>query len=213
MATERYINLVTSEHRDKPKFIATVLATTDPFAELQTQLESLPPRYDLATARGEQLDTIGLWVGAFREVVAPPKDYYVDPGYVEVGYFVDDDPFEGTILLDDDTYRLLIKAKIGANHWDGSLGSTKAIFETVFGPNSQVFIQDNQDMSMRVGVVGAPLPPVFQALLTQGHIPLKPEGVRVAFVMSTVEGSPLFGFDMDNQLISGFDTGAWGRVF
>ncbi|WZB61444.1 DUF2612 domain-containing protein [Achromobacter xylosoxidans] len=24
-------------------------------------------------------------------------------------------------MLDDDTYRLLLRAKIGANHWDGTL--------------------------------------------------------------------------------------------
>ena len=212
MATERYINLVTSEHRQKPKFIATIEATTNPYASLQVLLEAMPGKFDLASAAGEQLDVIGLWVGASREVVAPPLNLYVDIGYVDIGYFENDDPFEDTVLLDDDTYRLLIKAKIGANHWDGTMGSTKAILQAVFGPESQVFIQDNQDMSMWVGVVGKPLPPIYEALLTQGHIPLKPEGVRIRFVLSSVEGKPVFGFDMENERIAGFDNGAWGRL-
>lgn len=53
---------------------------------------------------------------------------------------------------------------------------------------------------------------VFLALLAGGYIPLKPEGVRVNYtVVTTVDGAPMFGFDMNNQFVAGFDAGAWGK--
>lgn len=52
---------------------------------------------------------------------------------------------------------------------------------------------------------------VFLALLAGGYIPLKPEGVRVNYtIVTSVEGAPIFGFDVQNDLIAGFDVGAWG---
>ena len=30
--------------------------------------------------------------------------------------------------------------------------------------------------------------------------------------MTTVDGAPIFGFDVQNQYISGFDSGAWGSI-
>ncbi|HEP6287958.1 TPA: DUF2612 domain-containing protein, partial [Burkholderia vietnamiensis] len=43
-------------------------------------------------------------------------------------------------------------------------------------------------------------------------IPLKPEGVRVAYtIVTTVDGAPMFGFDMSNQFVAGFDSGSWGK--
>ncbi|MCY1516756.1 hypothetical protein D9M68_514060 [compost metagenome] len=121
------------------------------------------------------------------------------------------DPETGLTLLDDDTYRLVLRAKIGANHWDGTLESSAAILNSIFNGDTYVFIQDNQDMSMTIGVAGTVPSAVFLALLEGGYIPLKPEGVRVNYVIVTsVDGVPLFGFDVENQFVAGFDVGAWG---
>lgn len=49
------------------------------------------------------------------------------------------DPDTGLTVLDDDTYRLVIRANIGANHWDGTLESTAAILNSIFGnPSSDL---------------------------------------------------------------------------
>lgn len=123
------------------------------------------------------------------------------------------DPDTGLTRLDNDTYRLVIHAKIGANHWDGTLESSRAILDSIFGGGTFVFIQDNQDMSMTVGIAGVIPSSVFLALLRNGLILLKPEGVRINIVIVTsVDGTPLFGFDMENDLVSGFDTGTWGTT-
>nr|WP_230946052.1 DUF2612 domain-containing protein [Burkholderia vietnamiensis] len=65
---------------------------------------------------------------------------------------------------------------------------------------------------MTIGIAGKVPSAVFLALLAGGYIPLKPEGVRVAYtIVTTVDGAPMFGFDMNNQFVAGFDTGAWGK--
>jgi hypothetical protein len=40
---------------------------------------------------------------------------------------------------------------------------------------------------------------------------LKPEAVHInGYYVTSNPGGPLFGFDVENNLISGFDVGAWG---
>lgn len=49
-----YTDLVTSEHADKPRFIASLLAITNPFVDLQAVLADLPADFDLDQAVGAQ---------------------------------------------------------------------------------------------------------------------------------------------------------------
>lgn len=211
-----YTGLITSEHNQRPKFMAVVAALAQPMVDLINVLGSMPAKFDLDVAVDAQLDDVGRWVGISRHVSVPLTDVYFsldtdglgfDQG-VWKGPF---DPDTGLTDLDNDTYRLVIRAKIGANHWDGTMESTVAILNSIFSGDTHVFIQDNQDMTMTIGVSGTPPSAVFlAALLKGGYIPLKPEGVRVDLVIVSSEDGPLFGFDVQNELIAGFDAGAWG---
>lgn len=68
-------------------------------------------------------------------------------------------------------------------------------------------------MSMTIGIAGKVPSAVFLALLAGRYIPLKPEGVRVAYtIVTSVDGAPLFGFEMDNDRVAGLDTGVWGTA-
>jgi len=211
-----YTALVTSEHNQKPDFMAVVEALAQPMVDLQNVLDSMPGKFDLDNAVGVQLDDVGLWVGISRNVSVPLSGVYFSLDTVGLGFDQGSwkgpfDPDTGLTRLDDETYRLAIRAKIGANHWDGTLGSSKAILDSIFGGGTFVFIQDNQDMSMTIGIAGVVPSAVFLALLANGLIPLKPEGVRINIVIVTsVDGAPIFGFDMSNNLVAGFDAGAWG---
>ncbi|USE78825.1 DUF2612 domain-containing protein [Cupriavidus gilardii] len=210
-----YTGLITSKHNQRPKFMAVVAALAQPMVDLMSVLGSMPAKFDLDVAVGVQLDDVGRWVGISRIVRTPLNDVYFSLDIDGLGFdqgiwkgpF---DPDTGLTTLDDDTYRVVIRAKIGANHWDGTMESTVAILNSIFSEDTHVFIQDNQNMTMTVGVSGAPPSAVFLALLKGGYIPLKPEGVRVDLVIVSSEQGPLFGFDVQNQLIAGFDTGAWG---
>ncbi|KWH45815.1 DUF2612 domain-containing protein [Burkholderia cepacia] len=212
-----YTALITSEHSDKPRFMATVEALVQPLVDQMGVLQSMPGRFDLDNAVGVQLDDVGLWVGVSRKIRTPLTGVYFSLDIAGLGFDQGTwkgpfDPDSGLTVLDDDTYRLVIRAKIGANHWDGTLEQSAAILNSIFDADTHVFIEDHQDMSMTIGIAGKVPPATFLALLSGGYIPLKPEGVRVNYtVVTTVDGSPLFGFDMSNQLVAGFDVGAWSR--
>ncbi|WP_250481910.1 DUF2612 domain-containing protein [Caballeronia sp. NCTM5] len=211
-----YTGLVTSEHADKPKFMAMVGGVAQAFVDIQNQLSATPPSFDLDSAVGVQLDAVGLWVGITRNVNTPLTGVYFSLDTSGLGFdqgvwqgpF---DPTTGVVSLDDDTYRLLIRAKIGANSWDGTLGTSAAILNRIFDGGTYVFIQDNGDMSITYGIAGNVPSAIFLALLRGGYIPLKPEAVHInGYFVTSNSGSPLFGFDVENDLISGFDVGAWG---
>lgn len=215
----KYLGLVTAFNRDKAKFMDMVGAVSQCFVDAQAGIGALVPAFDLDVAVGVQLDAVGLWVGISRHVRTPLVGVYFSFDVVGVG--MDEgvwqgpfDPDSGVTVLDDDTYRLLIRAKIAANHWDGTLEGSAAILNLIFGgTGTYVFIQDNGDMSIDIGVSGQRPTAIFLALLTGGYIPIKPEGVRVNYyIVPDVPGS-LFGFDVDNHYISGFDSGLWGALF
>jgi hypothetical protein len=209
-----YLAKITSEHAGAPKFTTMVAAVTGAFADAINFSQSLSGSFDLDAAVGVQLDAIGLWVGLSRKIRTPLVGVYFSFDTTGLGFeqgvikgpF---DPSDGLVSLDDETYRTILRAKIAANHWDGTLPGAAAILQGVFpGGTTTVFIQDNYDMSMTVGIVGAPPSAAFRALLTAGYLRVKPEGVSASYVVPSVP-APIFGFDVQNSNISGFDVGAF----
>jgi len=141
-STDDYVNLVTNQHRDKPNFIASLRALTQGFVDNLIALLAMPPAFDLDTAVGDQLDAIGLWVGITRRVSVPISGVYFtldDPalGFDAGVWFGAGDPSEGLVDLDDFTFRLLIRAKIGANRWDGTKPSLLTIINSVFASDQE----------------------------------------------------------------------------
>ena len=213
---DQYLSLVPAQHRDKPRFIATLSALLQPLVDAQALLASMPTAYDLDTAAGVQLDAVGLWVGVSRFVATPIAAVFFsfdNPALGwDVGYWRG--PFDGVMglsRLDDDNYRLLLRGRIAANHWDGTLAGAAAALAYIFNnPDTHVFIQDEQDGSFSLNVAGKLLGIVEAALLQGGYLPLKPAGIRLANVnFVSVGGSPLFGFDLNTPSIAGFGLGAW----
>lgn len=211
-----YLSLITAFHRGKPKFSEMVRRIVEPVVDQQNFLAHLPLDFDLDEAIGVQLDQVGEWVGRSRFIKVPIAGAWFSfdtdrRGFDQgVWYQPEYDTPAGITRLDDETYRTLLRAKIAANNWDGTLPSAKAALEILF-PNgdTSIIVLDNQDMSITFGVVGVIPSALFIALLSDGYLPLKPEGVQANYLITTVDG-PLFGFDVQNEFISGFDTGAWG---
>jgi hypothetical protein len=211
-----YLARITSEHANKPKFAAYVTALIQPFLDSQALLRSLLTTFDLDTAIGVQLDAVGQWIGRTRFVKQPIANLYFSFDTVGLGFdqgvwkgpF---DPTDGLTRLDDDTYRALLKAKVILNSWDGSIAeAAEALGLLLNNPASIVTIQDNQDMTMTVGISGVVPSPLITALLEGGYLPINPEGVGVNYEITSINSVALFGFDVDNATIAGFDKGAWG---
>jgi hypothetical protein len=51
---------------------------------------------------------------------------------------------------------------------------------------------------------------VTRALLTNGYLPLKPEGVRINVYSITPVDGPLFAWDAESEALAGWEVGNWG---
>jgi hypothetical protein len=163
---------------------------------------------------GAQLVVVGHWVGHGRYLTVPLRGVYFSFDTAGVGFDQGTwwNPYLPTTQLSalpDDSYRQLLYAKIADNQWDGTIPNAYTFMEKVF-PNGTFFIQDNQDMSISVGVTGVALNAVTTALLTGGYLIFRPSGVRIAYYIApSVSGGTIFGFDLNNTVIGGFDIGSW----
>jgi hypothetical protein len=218
MATvDDYTGRMTSYWRGQPKFTSELIALVKPMADLQSVIAGMPSDFDLDGAIGAQLDAVGEWVGRSRFIPIPIANAWFTFDSATKGFDLGvwRGPFDtasGITRLDDNTYRLFLRAKIAANNWDGTVETAAAAFNLIFAqsPGTLIFVSDNGNMSMTVGIAGAIPSILFLALLEQGFLPLKPEGVLAHYEVTSLNGAPLFGFDVENQYVSGFDVGAWG---
>lgn len=207
---DEYLNLIPSQHRQTPRYMATVQALLTPMLGVDALLRELRAAFDLDTAVGRQLDAVGVRVGRSRHLHTPLTGVYFSWNTEGVGWNEGlwkgrYDPESGLVTLPDDIYRMLLKAKVAANRWDGTIPDAYEAWEIAFADlGSIILIQDNQDMSMVVGIAGMRLTPVFEQLLLQGYVPLKPEGVRIRWYAVTPDGGPLFAWNCDSSALAGW---------
>lgn len=210
-----YLSLITAEHRDKPKFTAMVAGAVAPFVRIQEVLDSMIPLFDLDTPPvGQQLDVIGKWVNAPRDVQIPIEGVLFEwDGDASVGWDLGiwQDPNIPAVtitVLPDDAYLTLIRAKIAANRWMGTTEAAYDIYEFVF-PGVTILIQDHQNMSFSIIIFGVILDSLTKALLVGGYLPLKPEGVRIAGYFFPFSTDEIFGWDIEDSQFQGWDVGEW----
>lgn len=214
-----YLALVTSEHSDKPKFMAMLGFLLQPIADLIQTVAAFPNDYDLDTAVGEQLDVVGAWVGRSRYLTVPLPNVYFSFDIAGLGFDQGTwqgpfDPTTGQVALADDAYRTLLRAVIAANTWDGTIPGAYNAFNNILfaGKPFVVLVQDNKDMTMYLALWGPSPDAVTLALFQTGELALKPVGVQEFFFVQSVPSVPYFGFDVENPYISGLDVGAWGTI-
>lgn len=181
-----YLNLITSEYRQSPNFMAWLQAALQPIDDLTTCLAQVPPSFDIDNALGPQLDILGQIAGAARAVSFQPSNG-VSP------------------ILDDATYRILLKAKIAHNHWDGRINSLYPIWRNLFPGGGSIIVQDAQNMTATV-IISGTFSSILVDLITHGLIVPRPEGVLFNYVLSQ---TPVLGFDLSNTYVAGFDLGKW----
>lgn len=217
--SERYMTLITSEHANKPKFrsmVQGVLSMADDVYNIAAFWDSA---FDIDYAVGNQLDILGDVVGRTRELDVEITDVYFtfdaeglgwDAGVWRGPY----DPISGLSIMPDDIYRLILKSKIAANVWNGSITDAYDIYDIAFSMlGAKIVIQDNQDMSMIVGIMGLPNTPLNRALLQLGYMFTKPEGVRIQFYLYTPEPEQkLLAWDTESDRLGGWDQSVWGNI-
>jgi hypothetical protein len=212
-----YTTYITSEHADKPNFLATITALTEGAGQISDMLQSLPQKFDVDLAVGDQLDAVGKWVGFSRQLVAPIAGVFFSWDTAGLGWDQGNwkgpfEPTQGIVTLDDQTYRFALKGKIAANYWDGTVDSLLVISTTGLADlGVSIVVEDNMDMSTdNVYILGGSLYAALLALIKRGVFPPKAAGVRInGYYLSSFPGAPFFGLDVENSYVSGLDVGAW----
>jgi hypothetical protein len=215
----QYINLLPIQSRAQPNFVAALTALLQPLVDIKASVDSITLKYDIDVAEGAQLDTVGQWVGQSRFVEIPLVGVYFSLDIAEVGldqgiWIGADDPNTELDALPDSYYRILLKAKIGSNYWDGTKDEANRIWDTLFlNQGIKVITIDNDDMSMDMGLItDNPLPAVTRALFQGGYLTLKPAGVRINnYFINSALSAPFFGLDVENDVMKGLDEGSWAE--
>lgn len=161
-----YQDLITSEHKDKPKYMATVTALLRHSTDIYETAVYMDDYFDLDESEGRQEDILGILVGADREVSYQPD--HADSS-----------------ILNDEMYRVLIKSKIAKNAWKGGIEDLQEIWRVLFGQPLKII--DNQDMTIDVDVagfsIGSPNDAAIKEMIQHGLIVPKPQSVRLSFMM------------------------------
>ena len=180
-----YTNLVTSEFQTSPKFIAMVSTVAQAWADTIAIAQGTPSYYDVDVATGVQLDAIGVWVGLPRTIQTPILTYFswdtTSLGWEAGIWYGSGQPLNYTVSMDDGTYRIILKAKIAANQWDGSTAQYLVDFQKVFaGTGITITFTDNQNATIDVYFSAKPSA-LLIGLLQNGYLPLRPAGVLHTF--------------------------------
>lgn len=160
MSIDDYLNQVTSQYQSSPKFMAWIKHHIDTLDGAKEILKNFNFYYDIDEAVGKQLDVLGETVGRKRQLNFQPLN-------------------GSSPILDDETYRLVIKAKIAMNMWDGLLESMYDIWDNIF-TDIKLEIEDNQNMTINAYIVGF-VNQIRQYLVQEGMIVPKPEGVKINY--------------------------------
>lgn len=189
-----YLNLITSQHRIRPNFVASITALVQGFADTTAVALNIPSLLDLDVAIGDQLDKGGSWIGQTRNL---------DPTTGAQA---------GTTILHDGYYAPLLHGLAVLNNgWDGSVSYAYKAYAAWFKAQGGLgVIQDNGNLTITLGQAGFVADPVTKALFINGYMQARPAGVTVKQYVTATAAAPLFGFGGDGTGMAGLGHGCWG---
>ncbi|WP_236170137.1 DUF2612 domain-containing protein [Pseudomonas parasichuanensis] len=172
-----------AQYQNKPKAVAWYAIAREMGGSIEAAAEAVRNSYDIDSAEGEQLNTIGRIVVAPRSFVGTTP---LNPGLFDLtdgSEFGDDDAMFSALtisqdgVLSDELYRLVIKAKIVKNNGDATIENILYGMNFLL-PNAEVLrVTDGEDMSFSIEFYGQITNLERFALLNEGLVP-KPQAVR-----------------------------------
>lgn len=182
-----YLDLVTSEHSTKPKYMAWLTVLLTPLIDAIKINEDVKNSFNLNTAIGAQLDIIGKWLEQPRQVNFQPTD-------------------GSSSILSDNYYRTVLKAKVVKNQWKGTISNFYSFWNVLFkGQPLQIYLVDNQDMEPVAVIWSSSVDQMMQDLITNNYIVPKPAGLGLT--VRRIDADTTFGFF--GTEFTGFDTGTF----
>lgn len=170
---DKYLNRITSQHKIQPKYMAWLTALLEKLDDLAEVARQMDVSFDLDDAVGAQLDIIGQLVGVSRLLTFEPQN-------------------APSALLSDEDYRLILRARISLNQWDGSTAGIYQLWDDIF-PEATIEVVDNQDMSMAIRVYGFENQ-FASEYISHGYAAPKPQGVGInyEFIFSDTVSTTLY---------------------
>lgn len=153
---DHYLTMITSEHRDKSRYILMLTTLLRPSDDIFSLGVSIDDEFDLDLAMGSQEDMLGEFANTKRLLPYQPVS-------------------QPSPVMDNETYRAMLKARIARNLWKGNVENMEDVWQALFG--TRIAIQDNQDMTITVTL--DPYPRTLRENIIHGLIIPKPQSVRV----------------------------------
>lgn len=216
---EEYAKLIIKQYYSKPKARAEIEMKVGEYEKLYDIIDSFPDEFDVDTAYGDRLDKIGKIVGVSRSVteVVDKIGFGFEENSNARGFADKNNPLDKSapfvekftpqytdLQLDDNTYRLIIKAKIAVNNTTAYMVSDdrismQQVIQSAF--QNRAWVVDNYDMSLNLYIS-----PAFEGqylrLINKLNLLPKPQAVRYNQIV-TAERTQTFGFS-DNDYALGF---------
>lgn len=225
-----YKRLVTSEYRSSSRFTAMVQKLLSYGLDIDDSINNMIVAFEVDNASTAQLDILGQIVGVSRqlkfeptaaaigEVICPTPAEMASGEVYPIIYTPTPDKLASTQLLtgyppaemgdgnllDDEVFRLMIKARIIQNTWKGTIGELYDLWDAVMGVNKKLSIEDLQDMSYNI-VLQGDYTQLEEELIIHAYVIPKPEGVRInVLTFVSTDGLPLFSYDYNTMRYSGY---------
>ena len=126
LSLDFYLSLFPASSREKPRFLALASTVLSQAADLLSLIQTdFLSAFDLDSAAGSQLDTLGALLNVPRPKPSTP----------------------------DTDYRMLLRARSAVNHWDGTNENLPSVLEAAF-PGRSASLTDNQDGTVSVSFSG-----------------------------------------------------------
>ena len=211
-----FLKLPTWQHR-RPKFLRILRFVIDPLVDVMNVNHMVSTRhYNIDTSPGQELDRLGIWIGENRQIFPPINDAWFTwddkkhTGWNRAYWRDANNPQSGMFELPDPIFRLLLKAKIIANHWDGSIPQLYDIWFTMFGGTFGLAVVDNLNMTMFAYIAAKENDSVLHAILRDEKLPIHPTGVRTTWQLISQNGPVFAWIHGHGPVISGFwDVARW----
>ncbi|MCP4569571.1 MAG: DUF2612 domain-containing protein, partial [FCB group bacterium] len=179
---QRTVDDILTQYKESSNLIGYIQAFQIQNQEIEDACNDLLTDRSLDTAVGTQLDVIGEIVGQSRIVEGFPNVLawgYQTSAYTE-GY--NDGAYRDgsaqTIELDDDTYRLYIKARILRNHSQYTIDDILQAV-AILVPTAESIVLTEGDMAFSLSVLDAAISVDQQNILKNGNIIPKPAGIKL----------------------------------
>ncbi len=214
---ELALSRLPEQWQGKPVTKGLVESWLKSFQEVEDVFFQLLTERNIDNGVGAQLDVIGYLVGQPRYVVNGSYAKYFGflgspngVGFNTAPWIASGDPLLANKDLDDEEYRLYLKARAASNGSSGTGEDLIQFFKNLFGNTVNTGVTQNGVANADVLVVHRFTPEELLIVLSDSDNRLIPRAAGVSYTIKDAPDAGYFGFQ-GNPTAAGFNTGGFVR--